>query len=338
MTNTQNRYDLIVFALTDSLVKVSPMAQLRLENYIYTTDSIRRAYSLLTDDGDLLFYNQYRKPWLIEKIQTMIHEATGKYAKTIFERYSFAVLLVGKHVQANVSVAMDPIEPATDDWPFPYLKVKGIPGIYVGAITTLGILSILLMILVQRSSRSISSSENLPLKLAFFFMGTAFLLLETKSVIQFSLLFGTTWINNSLVFLGILVLVLIANWTATLFENSRRVLWVAYALLLVFCAAALIFPLSGLLKIQQPWLRFIFASLFTFSPIYFANLIFSVTFRNQPVAEHLFGWNLIGATAGGALEYTSMAFGYNMLTAVVAVCYTIVFLLLVVQSKKLLPT
>lgn len=338
MTNTQNRYDLIVFALTDSLVKVSPMAQLRLENYIYTTDSIRRAYSLLTDNGDLLFYNQYRKPWLIEKIQTMIHDATGKYARTIFERYSFAVLLVGKHVEANVSLAMDPIEPATDDWPFPYLKVRGIPDIYIGAITTLAILSILLMILVQRSSRSVSSSENLPLKLAFFFMGTAFLLLETKSVIQFSLLFGTTWINNSLVFLGILVLVLIANWTATLFENSRRVLWVAYALLLVFCAAALIFPLSGLLKIQQPWLRFIFASLFTFSPIYFANLIFSVTFRNQPVAEHLFGWNLIGATAGGALEYTSMAFGYNMLTAVVAVCYTIVFLLLLFQSKKLLPT
>jgi hypothetical protein len=338
MTNTQNRYDLIVFALTDSLVKVSPMSQLRLENYIYTTDSIRRAYSLLSDNGDLLFYNQYRKQWLIEKLQIMIHDATGKYAKTIIQRYAFAVLLVGKHVEANFSLTTDQIDSATDDWPFPYLKVKGIPDIYIGAISTLAILSIILLILVQRTSRAVSSSENLPLKLAFFFMGTAFLLLETKSVIQFSLLFGTTWINNSLVFLGILVLVLIANWTATLFENSGRVLWIAYALLLVFCAAAFIFPLSGLLKIQQPWLRFIFASIFTFSPIYFANLIFSVTFRNQPVAEHLFGWNLIGATAGGALEYTSMAFGYNMLAAVVAICYTIVFLLLLVQSKKPLPT
>ena len=37
-----------------------------------------------------------------------------------------------------------------------------------------------------------------------FFMGAAFLLLETKSVVQFALLFGTTWFVNALVFLGVL--------------------------------------------------------------------------------------------------------------------------------------
>ncbi len=125
MTNTRNRYDLIIFALTDSLVKVSPMAQLRLENYIYTTDSIRRAYSLLTDSGDLLFYNQYRKPWLIEKLQIMIHDATGKYAKAILQRDAFAVLLVGKHTEGNVNLTLNPIDAATDDWPFHISKSKG---------------------------------------------------------------------------------------------------------------------------------------------------------------------------------------------------------------------
>ena len=43
-----------------------------------------------------------------------------------------------------------------------------------------------------------------------FFMGAAFLLLETKSVVQFALLFGTTWFVNSLVFAGILLAVLAA--------------------------------------------------------------------------------------------------------------------------------
>jgi predicted membrane-bound spermidine synthase len=57
MTRSRTRYDLIVFALTDSLVKVSPMAQLRLENYLFTQESIARAYTLLADGGDLLFYN-----------------------------------------------------------------------------------------------------------------------------------------------------------------------------------------------------------------------------------------------------------------------------------------
>ena len=46
-----------------------------------------------------------------------------------------------------------------------------------------------------------------------FFMGAAFLLLETKNVVQFALLFGTTWLVNALVFAG----VLLASW-----PRSRR--------------------------------------------------------------------------------------------------------------------
>ena len=43
-----------------------------------------------------------------------------------------------------------------------------------------------------------------------FFMGAAFLLLETKNVASFALLFGTTWLVNALVFAGVLVTVLAA--------------------------------------------------------------------------------------------------------------------------------
>jgi hypothetical protein len=38
----------------------------------------------------------------------------------------------------------------------------------------------------------------------FFVLGAAFLLLETRSIITFSLLFGTTWLVNSLVFFAVL--------------------------------------------------------------------------------------------------------------------------------------
>ena len=48
-----------------------------------------------------------------------------------------------------------------------------------------------------------------------FFMGAAFLLLET-SVATFALLFGTTWIVNALVFAGVLLVVLAAV------ETTRR--------------------------------------------------------------------------------------------------------------------
>ena len=42
-------------------------------------------------------------------------------------------------------------------------------------------------------------------------MGAAFLLLETRGVTSLSLLFGSTWVVNSVVFAGILTTVLLAN-------------------------------------------------------------------------------------------------------------------------------
>ena len=44
----------------------------------------------------------------------------------------------------------------------------------------------------------------------FFVLGIAFLLLETRSLVSFSLLFGTTWVVNALAFFAILASVLLA--------------------------------------------------------------------------------------------------------------------------------
>ena len=43
-----------------------------------------------------------------------------------------------------------------------------------------------------------------------FLLGVGFLLLETKSVTGFALLFGTTWLVNAFVFAGVLIAVLAA--------------------------------------------------------------------------------------------------------------------------------
>ena len=57
-----------------------------------------------------------------------------------------------------------------------------------------------------------------------FFMGAAFLLLETKNVVQFALLFGTTWVVNAAVFAGVLLSVLAAIETARRFRLPRPAL------------------------------------------------------------------------------------------------------------------
>ena len=54
-----------------------------------------------------------------------------------------------------------------------------------------------------------------------FFMGAAFLLLETMYVVRFALLFGTTWFVNALVFAGILT-VLLAVETERRFRIKRH--------------------------------------------------------------------------------------------------------------------
>src|SRR5256714_8779925 len=84
--------------------------------------------------------------------------------------------------------------------------------------------------------------------LDLFFMGAAFLLLETKNVVQFALLFGTTWFVNALVFAGILLSVLAAV------ELARHVKLAPprtlYGLLLAALVVAWLVPPHDLLKLS----------------------------------------------------------------------------------------
>src|SRR5262249_8517322 len=298
MHYTTRKYDLIVFAQTDSLIKVSPLAQLRLENYLFTAESIRTAVHLLKEEGNLLFYNFYRLPWITRKLELMIHQAIGVYPVALSPRNSDFVVLIAdpRNPAPEAPVGYADVSIPTDDWPFLYLQTRGIPAMYLNVLLALGLLIVLFALYLQISARqryALAQSRAL-IKGAFFFMGLAFLLLETKSVIQFSLLFGTTWLNNSLVFLAVLLFVLLANYLVSWFSRPWT-LPMACVLLSGCCVVQLLYPLARLLAVQHVALRFVLASVLTFSPIFFANLLFSMTLRDRPLAEHLFGWNLLGA-------------------------------------------
>jgi len=334
MNRTERHYDLIVFALTDSLVKVSSMSQLRLENYLFTVDSVRKAGSLLAPRGDIVFYNFYRRPWLLEKLEAMLSLATGLEPRIIYRWYDFCVLRARDGDAASGKLRGAGIDLPTDDWPFLYLKERGIPVAYRWGMGGMVIFIALVAALVRLSTRR-DARHALPgalaTNLAFLFMGLAFLLLETKSVIQFSLLFGTTWQNSSLVFLAVLLLVLAANFVAS---RARRVpLALVGTLLVASSLVGYLFPLARLLGIESAPLRFVAASAVTFTPVFFANLLFSATFREQALPEQVFGWNLIGATLGGVVEYVGMQFGYAFLGVIVALCYALVLALLLLATR-----
>jgi len=336
LNQTKKKYDLIIYSLTDSLIKVSPVAQLRLENYLYTKESLRQAYQLLKENGSLVFYQYYNREWLLAKVAALFAYGSqvrpDKYYNVIvFNKYnnnrsgSDKEVIAAANFVSRIEAKYD-IDLPDNDWPFLYLKKHKVPNFYLYAMAILSLMIAGLVWLVYRRSRKSDVQQNKFMQFAFILMGVAFLLLEAKSVIQFSLLFGTTWINNSLVFLSVLLLVLLANWTAQIIKSEKLII-ISFLLLFVSCMIIIAYPIANLLTVESYLSRFILASLIIFLPIYFANLIFSSLFRTLPMAECYFGWNLVGATLGGLLEYFSMAWGYNSLAYIVLLCYVMVFIL-----------
>ncbi len=88
-------------------------------------------------------------------------------------------------------------EPATDDHPFPYLQGRTIPTYFLIA---LGLILLASLLIVGRPPGG--ASRTCVRYLDLFFMGAAFLLLETKNVVQFALCSGrhgssTPWCSSA---------------------------------------------------------------------------------------------------------------------------------------------
>jgi hypothetical protein len=210
--------------------------------------------------------------------------------------------------------------PATDDWPFLYLRVPGVAPYYLAALAFILLLAGAGVVGAARAART-------PLRRFsphFFVLGTAFLLLETKSLVAFSLLFGTTWLVNALAFFAILVSVLLA-----ILVNNRlrpRRPEPLYLALLAALALAYLVPVDALL-IDPPELRYALAAAIAFAPVFVANLIFTYSFADTKSADMAFASNLLGAMVGGVLEYLALLSGFRTLLVVVAVLYVAAFLL-----------
>jgi hypothetical protein len=208
---------------------------------------------------------------------------------------------------------------ATDDWPFLYLRNPGIASYYVAALAVLLAFAVAAVAFASRVTR-------MPLRRGFsphfFVLGIAFLLLETRSLVTFSLLFGTTWSVNALVFFAVLLSVLVAIWISGRFRVRRPEL--LYVGLFGTLALAWLLPPEQLL-IDPPALRYALAAVLAFAPIFFANLVFAHSFRETDAADMAFASNLLGAMVGGALEYVALVTGYQALLVVVAVLYVLAY-------------
>jgi SAM-dependent methyltransferase len=324
LQNTHSTYDLILFALPDSLSLVNGASQIRLESFLFTEEALRSAHDHLKPGGGFAMYNFYRENWLIDRLAGTAATAFGH--QPCVDRFA-------KH-QAVVTVAVnasnqacdttyrpgpDVVAPATDDAPFLYFHGGGIPGIYVWSLLGILLLSLLLVRTVAGPLRRMRPYADL------FFMGAAFLLLETKNVATFALLFGTTWLVNALVFTGVLLVVLAAVETTRRFRTWP--LPVVYAG--VLAALALAWVIRPELLLGLPFgPRLAAATVLAFLPIFLANVAFAKRFADTADSQEAFGVNLLGAIVGGCLEYAALLTGYDNLLLLTAGIYLLAFSLL----------
>ncbi len=324
LEQTSGRYDLILFALPDSLTLVAGQSSLRLESYLFTSEAVAAARRHLAPGGAFGEYNYYRESWLVDRLGATMQQVFG-HAPCLDSTGQSArlSLLMASNDQGALQCsaiwtapAGGAPAPATDDYPFLYLQTRTIPSLYL---TTLALILIAALVLVRLASGGFGSMRSY---VDLFFMGAAFLLLETKNVVQFALLFGTTWFVNSLVFIGILLAVYLAIEVARRIELGPS--WRLYVALLCSLVLAWLVPPDLLLPLAVVP-RFVIAVAIAFIPVFLANLVFAQRFREVGSSLSAFGANLLGAMLGGVLEYLSLLTGYRALLFVVAALYGLAF-------------
>lgn len=334
LNGTDEHFDVIIFATLDAHGLLSGAANVRLDSFVYTVESLRSARDHLSENGVLvLSFGPFREDIQLRQY-SMVRSVFGRDPIYLIHRNGHRTLITG----AIDGLELDPLppewrritsqevardlarypwaaRPATDDWPHLYIRDKRVPTEYVGVLAGILLLSVILVWRTFRGTRRVDGQ--------FFFLGAGFLLMETKSVTQYALLVGSTWQTNSLVFVVILATILAANlFVLTRLKRPRVPLM--YGLLVTALVMSYALPISmwGL----APGIgAYAAAAAYLGVPILLAAIVFAVAFRNARLGSEALASNLLGAILGGTLEYLSLALGIRALSLLAAAMYLAAF-------------
>ncbi|MFZ0064485.1 MAG: hypothetical protein WAL47_20830, partial [Pyrinomonadaceae bacterium] len=400
LRSTGRKYDLIVYALVDSLVLHSGYSNIRLESFLFTRQTFEDVRRHLKPNGTFVIYNYFRQGWLAARLQKGLDEVFGSgnslvltlpYRKVIEPEKAtfgdFTIFFAGATGDLRTAFALQsdyflrndqppgPASPngfqqhpgseatqvgeltqepghritspwqhfglasvlppegglrtATDDWPFLYLREPMIPTLSLRGMLIMGALGLLLIFLFlprhqRRATALAEPGTNSPrigaLNVQLFFLGAGFMLIETKAVVTMALLFGSTWVVNSVVFLAVLVMILLANLWTLRFKPAR--LWPYYVGLLTALTLNAIVPLDFFLGMNRS-IQVLGSCVLVFSPVLFAAVIFAASFKRTTEPDRAFGVNIAGAMVGGLAEYSSMLLGFQYLVLVAILFYAL---------------
>ena len=341
LNSTDETYDLIVFGTLDSMTRLSALSNVRLDNFVYTLDSIRAARARLTDDGGIVMYFMVRPSYIHERLVGML--------ATVFEQvplvrteYSYLfnrAYIVGpafSHLQPTAQTQahyfdteLPLIQLPTDDWPYLYLRSRSISPFYLTLIAAFVVIAFASILLVSPEMRR-SVREHRRMDLEMFLYGAAFLLLEASFITAMNLLWGATWLTSAIVFGSVLAMIL----ASTINMELKPLPWpLAAGGLALSLLATWFVPLQTLL-VDSIAVKLVLSVLYVGLPIFFAAACFAIRFKARVSPGTAIGWNLLGAVCGGLLEFLSMVTGLRALLLVALILYLGAFLLRQRESQK----
>lgn len=337
--NSPERFDLVVFGLLDSHTLFSHFSNLRLDNYIYTEESLTRAKSLLNPGGllALSYSTGDRESWLFYRLNNMIRDIFGTPPLAINTDYDRGhMFIAGERFDANAARSVAAVPglrfpevksginpgPATDDWPFLYLKEHTISGAYIGALALVLALALIFILPGFKDLRRFDFH--------FFFLGAAFLLIEFRSITEMALLFGATWVVNSIVISAVLIMILIANIAASRMKSINFT--ALYILLFASILAGYLVPPHSLL-LGSALARGAAACGILTLPVLFAGMIFAGSIKHITNIDDAFASNLIGAVFGGLAEYATLVYGLKSIYLIALAFYFLSLLAMVARKK-----
>jgi len=348
--NTNDRFDLILFSLLDSHTTSSNYTNIRIDNYVYTLEALRATKRLLNPGGVFVIKFAVATPWIAGRLRGLLDTVFGRTPLDLESPASLYALggsffftgsklrldqalrdpKLADFVAAHRGLTTERATLTTDDWPYFYQHEPGLPA----SVIMISVVLVLYCWSFMGGTRGTTGS----MRWHFFFLGAAFLLLEAQIISRLALLFGTTWLVNSIAIPGLLLLIVAAN---VLVRFRPRVsLAFAYTGIFVAIAVAYLFPSERLFFRSFP-LRVLAATTVFCLPVFFAGIVFIRSYAAERFSAKALGSNLLGALAGGLLESLSLWTGIRSLLLIAAVLYLASWIALRAQApveEAALPT
>lgn len=328
--NSNDRFDLIVFSLLDSHTTSSHFSNIRIDNYVYTLEALQATKRLLQSDGIFIIKFQVDTPWIAGRLYGLLQTVFGRaplQVQTDPSSYTtagrFFIAGSGRRIAQALSdprlaayvaqhsdAEMEPATLTTDDWPYFYQHEPGLP-------TSVIVISVSLVLLCWLFMRKTGTAVR-SLRWHFFFLGAGFLLVEAQIISKMALLFGTTWVVNSIVIAGLLLLIMAANILVEF--RPRFPAGFGYAGIFASLLASYLIPLQSFF-FPSIWLKALTATLVLCLPVFFAGIVFIRSFVEEGFRGEALGSNLLGALIGGMLESLSLWTGIQSLLVIAALLY-----------------